>query len=566
MNNSNDLIGRMLGTCRIEQIIGQGGMGIVYLAQQIRPMRRVAVKLLLPEASVRTEVSKEFLIRFQREADVIAQLEHVNIMPIYEYDELDNLAYLVMPYLTGGSLRDILARKGALSLVETVVYIEQAAAALDYAHEHGVIHRDLKPGNFLLHSDGRLVLADFGIARIIQDSDSTLRATLTGTGMFLGTPDYMAPEMVSGEPIDHRADIYALGIILFQMLSGQVPFRGNTPYAVAHKHVQEQPPPLHSLNPAVPAVVDSIIQKALAKRPENRYPSAGTLAQALRSAVAIPGNLSETELRNAPTVISPIQSATPVETLRRYETPPPVHQPVNATTGSSAPTYLRQEPTSGSSSQSGFTQPVSPHPASTNRLQPWLIFIGILLVMVLVVGGVLIGLQLNKGTTTSTGLLTTPNAPHTSNTAGSTQITATSHPSSGSTPNSQPTSAPTVTQQTGEVPKGATLYSVSTPGKGCDTAGKWFNDGVATTCLIGIGVQISNTQQSALFGGAFLSSIPSNSSFPNDYIVEVQLQQSSTSRADFGIYFRSQPGTNQGTYTFIVHSDGTWSAYVYDNA
>jgi len=186
--------------------------------------------------------------------------------------------------------------------------------------------------------------------------------------------------------------------------------------------------------------------------------------------------------------------------------------------------------------------------------------------MVLVVGGVLIGLQLNKGTTTSTGLLTTSNAPHTSNTAGSTQITATSHPSSGSTPNSQPTSAPTVTQQTGEVPKGATLYSVSTPGKGCDTGGKWFNDGVATTCLIGIGVKISNTQQSALLGGALLSSIPSNSSFPNDYIVEVQLQQSSTSRADFGIYFRSQPGTNQGTYTFIVHSDGTWSAYVYDNA
>src|SRR5207245_3580807 len=154
---------------------------------------------------------QEFLIRFQREADVIAQLEHVNIMPIYEYGEQDNLAYLVMPYLTGGSLSDILARKGALSLTETVVYIEQAAAALDYAHAHHVIHRDLKPGNFLLHTDGRLVLADFGIARMIQDSDSTFRAALTGTGMLLGTPEYMAPEMLNGEPVDHRVDIYEIG-------------------------------------------------------------------------------------------------------------------------------------------------------------------------------------------------------------------------------------------------------------------------------------------------------------------------------------------------------------------
>ena len=173
MNNSNDLIGRMLGTCRIEQIIGQGGMGIVYLAQQIRPMRRVAVKLLLPQASVRTEVSREFLIRFQREADVIAQLEHVNIMPIYEYGEQDKLAYLVMPYLTGGSLSDILARKGALSLTETVVYIEQAAAALDYAHAHHVIHRDLKPGNLLLNENWHLLLADFGTAKYLKPESSS---------------------------------------------------------------------------------------------------------------------------------------------------------------------------------------------------------------------------------------------------------------------------------------------------------------------------------------------------------------------------------------------------------
>src|SRR5205823_4471383 len=123
---------------------------------------------------------------------------------------------------------------------------------------------DLKPGNFLLHNDGRLVLTDFGIARIVQDSDSTFRAALTSTGMLLGTPEYMAPEMVLGEAIDHRVDIYALGIVLFQMLSGQVPFKGNTPYALATKHLQEPPPSLHQLNPAILPAVDSIMQKALA--------------------------------------------------------------------------------------------------------------------------------------------------------------------------------------------------------------------------------------------------------------------------------------------------------------
>src|SRR6266567_137543 len=323
MNNSNDLIGRMLGTCRIEQIIGQGGMGIVYLAQQTRPMRRVAVKLLLPEAIVRTEVSREFLIRFQREADVIAQLEHVNIMPIYEYGEQDNLVYLVMPYLTGGSLRDILARKGALSLVETVVYIEQAAAALDYAHAHHVIHRDLKPGNFLLHADGRLVLSDFGIARIMQESSDTGGAALTATGVFLGTPEYMAPEMALGEIIDQRADIYELGIVLFQMLSGTVPFKGNTPLAIVAKQIQEPLPLLHQINPAIPPVVDSIIQKATAKRREDRFMTAEAIAQALRSSLKSPEFHINQDESSIPTILSSQTPASVEVVAPVYDTPLP---------------------------------------------------------------------------------------------------------------------------------------------------------------------------------------------------------------------------------------------------
>src|SRR3989440_2875770 len=382
-NNFDNLNGKTLGTCILENLIGQGGMGAVYLARQIRPSRHVAVKVLLSNVTTNSSLYKEFLVRFRHEADVVARLEQINIMAIYEYGEQDGIAYLVMPYFPGGSLRDLLARNSALSLQEAATFIDQAAAALDFAHAHGVIHRDLKPGNFLLSSDGRLVLADFGIARMLWDSDSTFRAALTGTGAFLGTPEYMAPEMLNGEPIDHRTDIYALGIVLFQMLSGQVPFIGNTPFAIATKHLQEPPPSLHQINPVIPPTVDSIIQKALAKKREDRYASASEMAQALRNVVNPPGYLSETMDRNAPTVISPPRVLPPLAAVARQETPPPIGQTVNASLGASAPTRLSSNPPGAGFSNGGPIQPVTPYPVSVNRLQPWLIFIGLLLVLIL---------------------------------------------------------------------------------------------------------------------------------------------------------------------------------------
>ena len=221
--NSN-LVGKVLGTYRLEALIGKGGMSAVFLAQQLQLARYVAVKVLLPDDLLDNSLYEEFLFRFQREASLVAGLEHHNITPIYDYGKQEGIAYLVMPYLAGGTLRDVLARWGALPPQEAFAYIEQAAAALDYAHAHGVIHRDLKPGNFLLHPDGRLVLADFGIARMMQRNGKASLVTLTGTGTILGTPDYMAPEMIRGGQVDNRTDIYELGIVLFQMLSGTVPF------------------------------------------------------------------------------------------------------------------------------------------------------------------------------------------------------------------------------------------------------------------------------------------------------------------------------------------------------
>ena len=292
VGNMGDLTGHTLGTCTLTKLLGQGGMGAVYLAQQERPARNVAVKVLLPNLAMNNQ---EFMARFRREADLIAKLEHMNIMPIYEYGEKDGIPYLVMPYLSGGSLRDVLIQKGALSLAVTTNYIEQACSALDYAHAQGVIHRDLKPANFLLHADGRLILADFGIARMVEKSGNT-DGTLTIAGTVVGTPEYMAPEMFNGGVVDYRADIYELGVVLFQMLNGRVPFTGSSPFTIANRHMQEPLPLLHQSNPTIPPAVDAVIQTATAKRREERYPSAQAMAQALRQAISIP--TSGTNLNN----------------------------------------------------------------------------------------------------------------------------------------------------------------------------------------------------------------------------------------------------------------------------
>ena len=156
--DSSQLPGQTLGTCAIQRLIGRGGMGAVYLAQQIRPRREVAVKVFMPALLLDNEQRAEFLRRFRREADAIAALDHINIVPLYEYGEQNELAYLVMPYVTGGTLRELLEKRGILPLNDVVSIIEQAAAALDYAHEQGIIHRDLKPGNILFHGDGRVLL------------------------------------------------------------------------------------------------------------------------------------------------------------------------------------------------------------------------------------------------------------------------------------------------------------------------------------------------------------------------------------------------------------------------
>jgi serine/threonine protein kinase len=279
------LLGTVLGNCTIQQLIGQGGMGAVYLAQQERPRRQVAVKVLMPASPLKPHQLSAFLERFRRETDAAASLEHPHIMPVYEYGERGGLAYLVMPYISAGTLRDVMEREGQMSFESAANYTEQMAAALDFAHSRGVIHRDIKPANMLLTSDNRLLLTDFGLVKVVATDHHSAQIQLTGAGAPVGTPDYMSPEQVIGAEVNGRADQYSLGVVLFQMVTGTTPFQGETPMQIASQQLHMQPPTPRSLRPDLPEAAERVLLRAMAKRPDERFNSVQEFATAFRAAL-----------------------------------------------------------------------------------------------------------------------------------------------------------------------------------------------------------------------------------------------------------------------------------------
>lgn len=252
-------------------------MATVYSAIRDEDEAVVAIKVITPQFSSH----QEFLHRFEREAQLMLSLNHPHILPVYDYGKEGDVTFLVMRLLDGGSLADVVQTRHD-PLLQTTTYIEQVCSALDYAHERGVIHRDLKPANILLDQSGNVFLTDFGIAKWREETHG-----LTLTGMVIGTPAYMAPEQWRTEPVDARTDIYALGVMFFEVLTGQLPFQAQTPFSLMYKHLDEPPPFASHLNPELPPYVDTVLQRAMDKLPERRYPSAGLLGVSLKEALTI---------------------------------------------------------------------------------------------------------------------------------------------------------------------------------------------------------------------------------------------------------------------------------------
>jgi tRNA A-37 threonylcarbamoyl transferase component Bud32 len=318
----DNLSGELLGKYRIVSRIGKGGMATVYRATQPGVERDVAIKVLPPQFLH----DDSFLRRFEREAQSIARLQHPRILPIYDYGEHDGLPYIVMAYMPGGTLADAIRYSGGgLSPDDTVHLVDQIAEALDFAHSKGIIHRDFKPSNVLLDEMDNVYLADFGIAKVIGAT-----AQLTGNAI-LGTPAYMAPEMATPDAVSSLIDIYALGVTIYQMLAGDLPYKATTPMGILLAHTSEPIPNIHDERPGLPDAVQGVIERAMAKSPARRYQSAGALANGLRAA------LTSEPFFEATADTAPASQRTVPETL------PPARPAPRATPPPAAPPRARPE-------------------------------------------------------------------------------------------------------------------------------------------------------------------------------------------------------------------------------
>ena len=305
---SDPLIGKTLGQFEILEAIGQGGMALVYKAMQPAMNRIVALKVL----STPMTVNPTFLARFKQEAQMIASLEHTHILPVYDMGDQDGWVFIAMRYMSHGTLTARIAQ-GPVPLKDVSQWIEQIGSALDYAHQRGVVHRDVKPSNVLLDAQGNAFLADFGIARWSEGSVS-----LTGSGV-IGTPQYMSPEQGQGLKIDGRSDEYSLAVMAYEMIIGRPPFEAETPLAIVLKHITEPLTPPISINPRVPQGVSDVISRALSKDPNDRYPTTAAFAQALSAVIAagpIGGTLPLPSA--APTEDVHITRHEPAKTPRRF--------------------------------------------------------------------------------------------------------------------------------------------------------------------------------------------------------------------------------------------------------
>jgi serine/threonine-protein kinase len=280
-------VGTEFAGYRIERLLGRGGMSVVYRAEHLRLRRKVALKLLMPDLAE----DERFRERFLRESHLAASLDHSGVIPIYDAGEWEGHLYIAMRYVEGTDLRTLLAEDGPLEPRRALDVVGQVASALDVAHERGLVHRDVKPGNVLITSEGgreHIYLSDFGLTK-----ETSSESGLTETGQFVGTADYVAPEQIDRRPVDGRADQYSLGCVLYECLTGEPPFHSERLMAVLWGHLQEEPPKASGRNPELPGAIDPVLARVLAKDPAERYGSCRELVEGARLALGVSAELPQ---------------------------------------------------------------------------------------------------------------------------------------------------------------------------------------------------------------------------------------------------------------------------------
>ncbi|MBE3560869.1 MAG: serine/threonine protein kinase [Ktedonobacteraceae bacterium] len=378
------LEGRTLDRYQLHRLIGRGGMADVYLGYDPRFEREIAVKVFKRE-------DEAMLRRFVREARLMASLNNPHLVPVYDTGQtmLDGYPqyYIIMPYLAGGSLRTRIRQQGALPLKDVCRYLSEIAGGLDYIHSHGIIHRDIKSSNVLLDEEDHCYLADFGIARTMTESTQ-----LTTTGSVLGTVDYIAPELFEPDgAVSVRSDLYSLGVLLFEMVTGRLPFVGNSQIAVITMHATKAPPSPRSIVPTIPPQVERVILKALEKRPELRYRSAGEMAEAFCNAVAGRGSTAEHAAHSTWGEIPGTATLMPTRQETRLVLPPVPENATRMRQSAPHPAYTggRQTPVYPQQFYSGTGQQVVPsrqHRPSPERTQGRIVAVIALITLLIVVG------------------------------------------------------------------------------------------------------------------------------------------------------------------------------------
>ncbi|MEU6425571.1 protein kinase [Microbispora sp. NPDC046973] len=339
------LVGRRLGDYTVEEVVGRGGMATVYRARDQRLGRAVALKVLAPQLAH----DDRFRDRFVRESRMVASIDHPNIIPVYEAGERDDLLFIAMRYVEGSDLRKLVQSEGALPVGRANPLFAQIASALDAAHAHGLVHRDVKPANILVTRSDHVYLTDFGLTK-----SSAAEAGLTSHGHFMGTPRYVAPEQIRGLPVDGRSDLYAFACVVYEALAGQPPFQRDTELALLYAHVSHDPPPLTPYRPDLPHGVNAVITRALAKSPGERFETCQAFVSALRDAIS--GGTGD------PASVSP--SYPPVPPVSpSYPPVSPSHPPVSPGSAGSRP-QGSYPPVTPSSFPPGTRPPVS-HPSGS---------------------------------------------------------------------------------------------------------------------------------------------------------------------------------------------------------